>query len=617
LPVRIAIGPRTFFLVRGESGFRLLSNICPHQGGAIYDEGTQFECPQHGWRFDRETGRCLNAAKHAMTSFAVAVEGDALFVDLPRHVGDDHAQRFGRPTKRGLTIELHAHACLEVAYQGFALLTDPWLDGPAFLGAWAPYPPHRASGATIRPDAILITHEHSDHFHEPTLRLLDRATPIYMPDFPNQRIPRRLAALGFHHIRPLSFGVTTTIANGWRITAFEPVSYWNDALVLVDVDGFRLLNINDAGINAHIARKVAPVDVLALQFSPGASGYPWTWAHLTDEQKIDISTRACAGKLRMIHEATSVFGARAVLPFASHFTLWHPQHRAYARMMKRNTLADVAAGLDGTNVAVVELLPGDRWDLDKDIVERRCEIANPFDRETLDAYMRTAVTDEAFASVHPSNEGLSHEELVEYLLQLNQVPEIGQCEDLTVRICGVSSSPTRTSLDVSFVVANALLEILPSRPQRPNVIMTMPLAILTTIVRDGLSWDEAFIGYWCQFDRSPNVYHAGFWRLLQAPYYRRSLGVQLTEPRAGITPQSTVADLVEAHGSLADRILRRHGLYCCGCHHSTAESLDTAARQHGIDSRRLNMMIDELNRAIGADPECLAGDEQGTRAVSA
>ncbi len=91
----------------------------------------------------------------------------------PAHV--EPVRHGGRGSKAGLTIQLHSHACLEVSYEGFTLLTDPWLDGPAFLGAWAPYPPPDASGADLRPDAILITHEHSDHFHEPTLQLLRQA----------------------------------------------------------------------------------------------------------------------------------------------------------------------------------------------------------------------------------------------------------------------------------------------------------------------------------------------------------------------------------------------------------------------------------------------------------
>ena len=596
LPARITIGSHVWFLVHDGFEFRLLSSVCPHQGGAVYDEGTRFECPQHGWRFDRTTGRCFNAPRHGLTAFPVAIEDGVLFAQVPRHADGDEG-RSVRVAKPGLTIELHAHACLEIAYRGFALVTDPWLDGPAFLGAWAPYPPHDARGAGLRPSAVLLTHEHSDHFHEPTLRFLNRHTPIYVPDFPNQRMPQRLAALGFRTVRLLRFGLTTTIADRWRVTAFEPVSYWNDALILVDIDGFQLLNINDAGINAHIARNLSPVDVLTVQFSGGASGYPWTWAHLTDDEKIDISARECAGKLKMISEAATVYRARAVLPFASHFTLWHPEHRRYAGMIKRNTLADVKGSLAGSGVTVIDLLPGDRWDGGTDVIERGANRADGlYDPQRMEAYMNTAVSAAAFDAVHPSDQRLSHAELTDYLLRLNEVPEIGHCEDLTVHICATVSTRDGERLDVSFAVASSHLHILPEPAERPNVTVEIPLAVLTAIVREGLSWDEAFIGFWCRFDRHPNVYHAGFWRLLQAPYYRRSVD----ERSAGgsiISPASTVADVLEVHGEPADRILRRYGLYCCGCHHSTSDSIAMAARQHGIDVRRMNLLIEELNRA--------------------
>jgi hypothetical protein len=69
----------------------------------------------------------------------------------------------------------------------------------------------------------------------------------------------------------------------------------------------------------------------------------------------------------------------------------------------------------------------------------------------------------------------------------------------------------------------AQLKILPTAPDVPNLRIEVPLGVLTAIVRDDLSWDEAFIGYWCRFERHPDVYHAGFWRLLQAPYFKRSV----------------------------------------------------------------------------------------------
>ena len=91
-----------------------------------------------------------------------------------------------------------------------------------------------ASAADLKPNAILITHEHSDHFHEPTLQRFDRGTTIYVPDFPNQRMQTQLAALGFTDVRVMRFGEDLPIAPGWSMTAFEPSSLWNDALVLVE-----------------------------------------------------------------------------------------------------------------------------------------------------------------------------------------------------------------------------------------------------------------------------------------------------------------------------------------------------------------------------------------------
>ena len=134
-------------------------------------------------------------------------------------------------------------------------------------------------------------------------------------------------------------------------------------------------------------------------------------------------------------------------------------------------------------------------------------------------------------------------------------------------------------------------------PGRANLTMTMPLSILTAVVRDDRSWDEAFIGYWCEFDRHPNVYHAGFWRLFQSPYFKKSAAPTAPNHAAGITPASTVAEVLETYGAAADRVLRRYGLYCFGCHHSTSESIASAARVHGVEGRRVEALVSELNRA--------------------
>jgi len=81
-PALVCEGPRTYFLVRSGDGFTLLSNVCPHERGPVYDKGTCFECPLHGWQFDRKTGRCLNAPDRALAAFPVVVENGVLFADI-------------------------------------------------------------------------------------------------------------------------------------------------------------------------------------------------------------------------------------------------------------------------------------------------------------------------------------------------------------------------------------------------------------------------------------------------------------------------------------------------------------------------------------------------------
>jgi CMP-N-acetylneuraminate monooxygenase len=584
-PAPVTIGARAFFLVHHDGAYRLLSTVCPHQGGTVFDEGSRFECPLHNWKFDRETGRCLNAPSRALASYPVEIEDGVVVAHAPI---ETEVERVRQQTsaKAGLSIRLLSHACLEISLDGFTLLTDPWLDGLAFLGAWAPYPSPAASAAELRPNAILITHEHSDHFHEPTLQLFDRATTIYVPDFPNRRIPARLAAMGFNDVRILRFGEETAIAPDWSLIPFEPSSLWNDALVLLDIAGFRVLNANDAGINTRIAAMVGHVDLLAVQFSAGASGYPWTWTHLTADQKIAISKKMCEGKLALIRESAAAYGASAVLPFASHFTLWHPDHLGHAAMMTRNTLDDVKQAMAGTAVQVIDLLPGDLWDIGHAEIRREHSSIGAPDVTRYQAY---------FAAQHPTNEDLTEAGLFHYLDRLNAVPEIALCEELTVRMIGRSSRGA--DVDVSFAIANGRLSKLDASPARANLTMTMPLAVMRAVVVQDLSWDEAFIGYWCEFDRYPNVYHAGFWRLFQAPYYRKPIGSG-RNPLPGLSAQSTIAELLETFGDDADRILRRYGLYCRGCHHSTSESIELAGRQHGVEPRRVEQLVKELNRAL-------------------
>jgi len=608
-PARVEFGGLAYYLthdpISDSQGYTLLSSVCPHLGSEIADVGDCFECPNHGWRFDHFTGRCLTSPGQRMASIPVHLIDGRLLVDLPTDIKEKQSTPSHKPRRRmsvqDLSITLHAHACLEFKHHDFSLLTDPWLEGPAFLGAWTQYPPPIVETASLHPDAIWISHEHSDHFHEPTVAKFNRYIPIYTPDFPNRRIIHRLRQMGFKNAIAMPFGQTIEIAGGIRLTCYEPGSLWNDAVVLIEIDGLRFLNLNDAGLNRRIARAVAPVDVIASSFSPGASGYPLTWTHLSDAQKSAINERSRQGILHMLTEAVEMYGAKTVLPFAGHFSLWHPSHEKYVRAMRKNTVDDVVQAFKGKSARVIDLLPGEAWDVADDTITRTWKRRDRlYEPDRLIAYLRRNFDSDAFTAHHPHTEAPTRSAIEQYFLSLNRTAEIAFCEDLsvTVRLMPQPSAPATP--DIGFEIAAGKLRILPAPANSPNLLIEIPPGILRRIITENLSWDEAHIGYWCRFSRQPDVFHAGFWRLLQAPYFAKAANIKPNpKPNIGpITGSWILADILEKFGDRADRIIRRYGLYCAGCQHSTADTIAQGARQHGLDDSHLDRLLRELNEGV-------------------
>ena len=79
LPLPVEVGEAKFFLVKGSNGYKLLSVICPHQGGEVQDEGEEvFTCDGHGWRFDMKDGVCIDQPHVRMRSLPVDVENGRL-----------------------------------------------------------------------------------------------------------------------------------------------------------------------------------------------------------------------------------------------------------------------------------------------------------------------------------------------------------------------------------------------------------------------------------------------------------------------------------------------------------------------------------------------------------
>jgi nitrite reductase (NADH) small subunit len=61
------------------------TNLCPHRGGPLAEgtlDGSYLTCPWHNWQFDLEKGCLVKNPNTPLTTFAVTVENDDIFVEI-------------------------------------------------------------------------------------------------------------------------------------------------------------------------------------------------------------------------------------------------------------------------------------------------------------------------------------------------------------------------------------------------------------------------------------------------------------------------------------------------------------------------------------------------------
>ncbi len=83
-PTPVKVGDASYFLVRGRDGYKLLSTVCPHQGGEVMDEGDDlFVCDGHGWQYEKSEGTCEGKPDFRLKAFLVTVKENRLVALVP------------------------------------------------------------------------------------------------------------------------------------------------------------------------------------------------------------------------------------------------------------------------------------------------------------------------------------------------------------------------------------------------------------------------------------------------------------------------------------------------------------------------------------------------------
>ncbi len=243
---------------------------------------------------------------------------------------NQYAREWGRPIaesplvphpeawpEKGLHVAWLGHTTLLIRIDGFTVLTDPVFSdraglnfGPLTLGVKRLVEPAMHLPLLPKPDLILLSHAHMDHFDIPSLRSLEnKNTPLVTAwETADLLRPER-----YQSVRQLRWGEQARIGPV-SIRAFQ-VNHWGARMrtdrqrgyngYLIEAGRYRVLFAGDTA-DTDLFRRLKSRRPFDLGIMPIGAYNPWIHYHCTPEQAWRMGNEAGAEFLLPVHHATFV-----------------------------------------------------------------------------------------------------------------------------------------------------------------------------------------------------------------------------------------------------------------------------------------------------------------------
>jgi UDP-MurNAc hydroxylase len=408
-------------------------------------------------------------------------------------------------------IRYLGHAGFMVEHAGLRVLMDPWFF-PAFLGSWFPYPDNRALLGLVvdQPfDYLYVSHTHEDHFDERLLRSLDRSITLLLPKYRSSAMVRRFKALGFERVVALDHRQRYELAEGFAVTMYLDTSHKEDSGLLLDLNGFRFLDLNDC--NTPMSELPSDIDLLAAQFS-GAMWYPNCYDYPPDVMAQRVK-EVRDGLMDTLYRKVRLTGAKAYLPSAGPACFLDPSLEAYndpdTTIFPRweNAGPQFRERFPGLEVRAY---PGDVLHIDtpsrKITVE---EVGNRVEEDL--ALYRARRRDEWNAFYEQADAPLMPAEIEKYFGQLqrrNGTFLTNFKKHVRLVADGQMWGIRLGSLSEHFVIES-------EEPLDPEYTFFMDARVLRAIVEGRTGWEEALLSMRVSLHRDPDVFDLRFMGLLR------------------------------------------------------------------------------------------------------
>lgn len=446
------------------------------------------------------------------------------------------------------SLEFLGHSALAVRHADKLLLCDPWMSRKGTYNAsWFQYPQYEGDfDAITSPDVVYVSHEHPDHYDPEFLDRLDKSTPVVTGRAHKKRLVSRLRRLGFTTIVELDNFEAYEVAPGFTIKVSTPTfhcpPHWFDSCALLVLGDHKILNLNDCNLALPVEDlRAEGIDILLAQATP-AIWYPLVYTTYDDAKKKELAAIRRESAISGFVGSAKALQPRLAIPFAGPPCFFDPDlaHFFFGPDSMFPTPPIAAARLaKETNISGAVLKPGDIMTIGKRGAADEFSVAPSAayadfdyerDREAYYAKHRAEkerVVAEVLAAIPPASEGLFERFRRHFLPFIKGHPYF--VEHIGIRLRFRISGEHGGDWVVDFRTEPKAELVYPWDGDPCQYEFEMTSQLLDQVMRDELSWEDAFLSLRFKAHRDPDRYNQHLFTLFKMSDSRALQAIQKAE----------------------------------------------------------------------------------------
>ncbi|XP_030067996.1 LOW QUALITY PROTEIN: cytidine monophosphate-N-acetylneuraminic acid hydroxylase-like [Microcaecilia unicolor] len=524
---------KSYILYKYGETMRACKNMCKHQGGLFIKDiedlsNRSVRCTKHNWKLDVSTMKYINPPD-SFCQEELVIERDEdntlSLVELkPPNPWEAEPQvpedlAFGE-----VQVTYITHACMELKLGDKRMVFDPWIIGPAFARGWwlLHEPPHDWLERLCCADLIYISHMHSDHLSYHTLKKLAEkrpGAPIYVGKTERPVFwYLQKSGVKLTNINIVPFGVWQQVDKYLRfMILMDGIHPEMDTCIILEYKGHKILNTVDC-TRPNGGRLPHNVDLMMSDFAGGASGFPMTFSggKFTENWKAQFIKNERKKLLNYKAQLVKDLKPRIFCPFAGYFIEAHPSDK-YIKETNLKNDPDELNRLVRNNSDILTWTPKPGATLDlarmlKDPTDSKSITEPPagipvfkksWDFDTYLVTINASVDNEIF--LYPSW-------IEEYFTWAGF-----EGYNLVIRMIETDDDFNPLQDGFNYLVDFLDLSFPKERPSRehPYEEIRSRVGVMRYVVKNGLLWDDLYIGFQTRLQRDPDIYHHQFWNHFQ------------------------------------------------------------------------------------------------------